>query len=48
MDVKAVKDMLVSGEINRVDWVESSQQLADCLIKKVVCPNKLRAAIGRL
>ncbi|CAL4136914.1 unnamed protein product [Meganyctiphanes norvegica] len=47
MDVKAVKNMLVSGEINRVDWVEGSQQLADCLTKKGVSPNKLRAAIGR-
>ncbi|CAL4108315.1 unnamed protein product [Meganyctiphanes norvegica] len=37
MDVKAVKNMLVSGEINRVDWVEGSQQLADCLTKKYLC-----------
>ena len=43
-----MKDMLVSGEINIVDWVEGSQKLADCLTKKGVSPNKLRAAIGRL
>ena len=34
MDIKAVKNMLESSEINRVDCVEGSQQLFECLIKK--------------
>ena len=29
MNVKEVKDMLVSGEINIVDWVEGYKKLAE-------------------
>ena len=39
--------MLQREEIMEVTWVNSSEQLADCLTKKGVCIDKLQNAISR-
>ena len=39
--------MLKKSEINRVSWVNTSQQLDDCLTQRGASTEQLRAAISR-
>ena len=47
VDTRVLEDMIQQGEITKMIWVNSSQQLADCLTKRGVCTDKLQAAISR-
>ena len=46
IDLAVLEDMLARKEITDVRWVPSSLQLADCLTKRGVSPERLRAAIS--
>ena len=43
----AIPESLEKGEINSVTWVNSSDQLANCLTKKGVCHEKLCNVLSR-
>ncbi|XP_076049720.1 uncharacterized protein LOC143030456 [Oratosquilla oratoria] len=45
-DLAVLRDMLEQGEIAEATWVETSQQLADCLTKKGASTERLRAAVS--
>ena len=49
-DIASVKEMLLRGEVSRIDWVPGDQQLADVLTKRGVNGVKLLRAIqmGRI
>lgn len=47
IDIAVLRDMLERGEIGEVSWVDTSQQLADCLTKKGASTERLRAAVSR-
>ena len=47
IDIAVLDDMISRKEICEVKWVDSSQQLADCLTKRGVSPGRLRAAVSR-
>ena len=47
IDLAVLRDMLEHGDIAEVTWVETSQQLADCLTKKGASAEQLRAAVNR-
>ena len=47
LDTNVLEDMLIRGEISKVTWVNSKDQLADCLTKRGVCTDKLQAIISR-
>ncbi|KAK3874883.1 hypothetical protein Pcinc_020202 [Petrolisthes cinctipes] len=47
IDIAVLQDMLERGEIDGVSWVDTSQQLADCLTKKGASTERLRAAVSR-
>ena len=47
IDVAVLQDMLERHEITKVSWVETSQQLADCLTKRGASTERLRTAISR-
>ena len=47
LDVSVIENMLARGEISRVIWVNSKDQLADCLTKRGVCTDKLKDIISR-
>ena len=47
LDINVIENMLARGEITKVIWVSSKDQLADCLTKKGVCTDKLQAIISR-
>ncbi|KAK3874911.1 hypothetical protein Pcinc_020228 [Petrolisthes cinctipes] len=46
IDIAVLQDMLERGEIDGVSWVDTSQQLADCLTKKGTSTERLRAAVS--
>lgn len=48
IDIAVLRDMLEQGEIDEIFWVESGQQLADCLTKKGASTERLRAAVSRV
>ena len=41
IDIARMRQMLEVGEVTKVSWVDSSQQLADCLTKKTASSNVL-------
>ena len=41
IDIARIKQMLEVGEVTKVGWVDSSQQLADSLTKKTASSNAL-------
>ena len=45
--VNVIENMLARGEISRVIWVNSKDQLADCLTKRGVCTDNLKEIISR-
>ena len=47
LEITVLRNMLEKEEITTVTWVNSSEQLADCLTKKGVCVDKLQTAISR-
>ena len=47
LEATVLRQMLQREEIMEVTWVNSSEQLADCLTKKGVCIDKLQNAISR-
>ena len=47
LDVNVIENMLARGEISRVIWVNSKDQLADCLTKRGVCTDNLKEIISR-
>jgi len=47
IELAVLQDMLHKGEINKVSWVDSSHQLANCLTKRGASAEHLRAAISR-
>ena len=47
LDTTILENMMAREEINKIFWVKSSDQLADCLTKKGVCTDKLRDAVSR-
>ncbi|KAK3896091.1 hypothetical protein Pcinc_000222 [Petrolisthes cinctipes] len=47
IDMAVLRDMLKKKEITEVAWIETSQQLADCLTKKGASTERLRAAVSR-
>lgn len=47
IDMAVLRDMLERKEITEVAWIDTSQQLADCLTKKGASPERLRAAVSR-
>ena len=47
IDLAVLEDMLLQKEINSVSWVNTSNQLADCLTKRGASAQQLRAAISR-
>ena len=47
VDTMGLEEMLELGVIKKLTWVKSEQQLADCLTKRGVCADKLKAAISR-
>ena len=46
IDLAVLEDMLAKKEINSVLWIASRQQLADCLTKRGVSTERLRAVIS--
>ena len=48
LDTTILENMIAREEIDEIFWVNSSDQLADCLTKKGVCTNKLRHVISRM
>ena len=46
IDLAVLRNMLENGEIHRVSWVATSQQLADCLTKRGASTQQLRAAFS--
>ena len=47
VDIAVLDDMISRKEICEVNWVDTTHQLADCLTKRGVSPERLRAAISR-
>ena len=47
VDLAVLDDMLSRKEICEVQWVDTTQQLADCLTKRGASTERLRAAISR-
>ena len=47
IDISVLDDMLARGEVEKVAWVDTLQQLADCLTKRGVSTERLRAALSR-
>ena len=47
LETTVLRNMLEKEEIIQVSWVNSSEQLADCLTKKGVCVDKLHTVISR-
>ena len=45
IDIAVLDDMLAKKEINCVKWVDTCNQLADCLTKRGASTEKLRAAL---
>ena len=45
LDINVLEDMLESKEINTFNWVSAHDQVADCLTKKGVNKEKIRAAV---
>ena len=46
IDLAVLEDMLAKKEISSVSWIASRQQLADCLKKRGVYTECLRAVIS--
>ena len=46
IDLAVLEDMLAKKEISSVSWIASHQQLADCLTKRGVSTERLRAVIS--
>ena len=46
INVAVLRDLLHSQRLTSVEWVRSTQQLADVLTKKGVCPRPLLSVIG--
>ena len=46
IDLAVLEDMLAKKEISSVSWIASRQQLADCLTKRGVSTERLRAVIS--
>ena len=42
-----INDMISKGEVDKVQWIESKNQLADALTKKGICRDKLIQSISR-
>ena len=42
-----INDMIDKGEVDKVQWIESKNQLADALTKKGICRDKLIQSISR-
>ena len=40
LDTTILENMVARDEIDKIFWVNSSEQLADCLTKKGVCTDK--------
>ena len=47
VDLAVLEDMISRKEVCEVKWVNTTQQLADCLTKRGVSTERLRAAISR-
>ena len=47
IDISVLDDMRARGEIDTVEWVPTSHQLADCLTKRGVSTERLQFALSR-
>ena len=48
IDLAVIENMVISGEISKVSWIPSKQQLADCLTKRGVSTECLRSTISKI
>ena len=46
IDIAVLRDMIDRGELSQIVWVETAQQLADCLTKRGASTIQLRAAVS--
>lgn len=47
IDISVLRDMLEKNELKEVLWVDTSQQLADCLTKRGASTERLREAVSQ-
>ena len=47
IEMNGIKEQLLDGQIQRVDWIQASEQLADCLTKKGASCAKLMAVLEK-
>ena len=46
IDMAVLRNMLENGELSKISWINSKQQLADCLTKRGASTENLRHAVS--
>ena len=47
LHILGISDMIEKGEVDKVQWIDSKNQLADALTKKGICRDRLIHSISR-